>query len=176
MCTVRTCKSDAPVCCNSRRLNSPYHVIALTVIPLTDLWRLQVDILLPRYKEDWELYSGVVMAALAVDYPAGKVLVHVCDDGNRLKGEDAIEERVRKLMARFPQLRYHSRPDGSHAKAGNLNSALANCTGAILTVLDADHCCKREFLLRTVPHLLALDAAGSRTATLCPRTAFVQTT
>lgn len=132
-----------------------------------------VDVFLPRYKETWGLYGPVVMAALAMDYPVDRLVVHVCDDGARR--DDSVRPMVEPLMAHHPNLRYVTRPDGRDAKAGNLNNALKNSTNQLIVVLDADHCAAPDFLLRTVPHLLAKDE-GHRIARLSDRVAFVQTT
>jgi cellulose synthase (UDP-forming) len=132
-----------------------------------------VDVFLPRYTEEWNLYGPVVMAALAMDYPVDRLVVHVCDDGAR--GDGSVRPMVEPLMARYPNLRYVTRSDGKDAKAGNLNNALALSSNELIVVLDADHCAKPDFLLRTIPHLLAKER-GHRIARLSDNVAFVQTT
>jgi cellulose synthase/poly-beta-1,6-N-acetylglucosamine synthase-like glycosyltransferase len=131
-----------------------------------------VDIFLPRYKEDWSLYEPTVRAALALDYPVDRLMVHVLDDGSRVA---PVGTQLEPLMRQHPNLRYVTRPDGSHAKAGNLNNGLSQSHNALVVVFDADHRCNPDFLLRTIPHLLAV-VAGHRVARLSSQTAFIQTT
>jgi cellulose synthase (UDP-forming) len=161
----------------------PFIVVLLSYSEEPELWLPDfmtpdnyptVDVFLPRYKEDWEMYEATILAALNLDYPTDKLVVHVCDDGAR--SPESHEERVRVMMASHPNLRYHKRSDGLDAKAGNLNNAMLTATGQLLSVLDADHCCKTTFLLRTIPHLLGQWKDGSRSNILCKSTAFVQTT
>jgi cellulose synthase (UDP-forming) len=131
-----------------------------------------VDILLPRYKEDWDLFGPTVQAALALDYPRRKLLVHVLDDGSRTA---PLLKQLRPLMRQHSNLRYITRPNGKDAKAGNLNNALSLTSNPLIVVFDADHRCKPDFLLRAVPHLLSV-VDGRRMPWLCDSTAFVQTT
>jgi len=78
-------------------------------------------------------------------------------------------------MNEHPNLHYVTRPDGTDAKAGNLNYALFQSKNTLIVVLDADHRCKSDFLLRTIPHLLAV-VDGHRAPSLSSKTTFVQTT
>lgn len=108
-----------------------------------------VDVMLPRYMESWDLFEPTVYAALMMNYPKDKLRVHVCDDGSRT---DPVGDRVN---AAFPgAVRYVTRPNGEHAKAGNLNNALKDATGDLVVVFDADMNAYPDYLLRTVPHLL----------------------
>ena len=131
-----------------------------------------VDIFLPRYKEDWDLYEPTVRAALALDYPEDRLVVHVLDDGSR---SVPLRTELEPLMQQHPNLRYVTRESGVDAKAGNLNNALFLSNNTLIVVFDADHRCKPDFLLRTIPHLLSV-VDGHRTTWLSDRTAFVQTT
>jgi cellulose synthase (UDP-forming) len=135
-----------------------------------------VDVFLPRlgYKEDWTLYGPTVHAALALGYPKDKFVVHVLGDGCRL---EPILPHLEDLMQQHPNLRCVTRPDGKDGKAGNLNHALhsSRSTNTLVVVFDADHSCKPDFLLRTIPHLLSV-VNGRRLPTLSDHTAFVQTT
>ena len=131
-----------------------------------------VDVFLPRYKEDWDLYEPTVRAALALDYPEDRLVVHVLDDGSR---SAPLRTHLEHLMRQHPNLRYVTRENGEDAKAGNLNNALFLSNNTLVVVFDADHRCQPDFLLRTVPHLLSV-VDGHRMAWLSDRTAFVQTT
>jgi cellulose synthase (UDP-forming) len=57
----------------------------------------------------------------------------------------AMRELARKLGCS-----YLDRPDNSHAKAGNLNHALARSEGELVLCFDADFIPTRDFLQRTV--------------------------
>ena len=54
------------------------------------------------------------------------------------------------------------RPNGAHAKAGNLNNALADSSSQLIAVLDADHIVKPDFLSSCIPHLLDFDASTGK--------------
>ncbi|MEZ5340164.1 MAG: glycosyltransferase family 2 protein [Acidimicrobiales bacterium] len=55
---------------------------------------------------------------------------------------------------------YLRRNSNAHAKAGNVNSAIARTTGRFIVVLDADHVPRPDFLLHTVPLLIANPAVA----------------
>lgn len=86
-----------------------------------------VDVFVPTYNESPMLLRDTLVCALAIRYPHR---TYVLDDGNR--------REVRELAAELG-CEYLSRTDRSHAKAGNLNAALARTTGEFIVVLDADH-------------------------------------
>ena len=50
---------------------------------------------------------------------------------------------------------YLRRSTNSHAKAGNVNAAIARTTGRFIVVLDADHVPRPDLLTQTIPHLIA---------------------
>ena len=98
-----------------------------------------VDILIPTYNEAENIIRRTLIGALAVDY--SNKTVYVLDDGRR----PDIEMMV-KALGGF----YITRSDNSHAKAGNLNHALALTQGELIAIFDADHVPVRGFLKRTV--------------------------
>ncbi len=55
---------------------------------------------------------------------------YLLDDGRRPEMEE---------LAEVAGARYLTRPDNSHAKAGNINAALARTEGELVLMLDADH-------------------------------------
>jgi len=114
-----------------------------------------VDILLPRYKEPWLLYKPTIMACINLDYPSHKIAIYVCDDGGRLEEHSIYRKCVEELPSvAYPRLYYLKRANGNDAKAGNLNNALKYACGDLVVVLDADHQCKPNFLINTIPHML----------------------
>lgn len=103
---------------------------------------LSVAVLIPTYNEPAEVLLPTIAAAVALE-PAHRTLV--LDDGNR----PAIARLARQLGAE-----YLTRPEHVHAKAGNLNHALASIDVDLAAVLDADHVAAPGFLLRTLPYFV----------------------
>lgn len=123
-----------------------------------------VDVFIPTYNEDEYILATTAAAALSLDYPKEKLTVWLLDDGgtdqkcndkNPLKAEAAklrrasLQELCKRLGAR-----YLTRARNDHAKAGNMNSALAHVKGDIVVVFDADHAPFRNFLQETVAYFI----------------------
>ncbi|MDE1172393.1 MAG: UDP-forming cellulose synthase catalytic subunit [Parvibaculaceae bacterium] len=107
-----------------------------------------VDVFVPTYNESLTLVSSTVMAALKMDYPAGRFRVHLLDDGRR--------EEFREF-AEAVGANYIIRPDNLHAKAGNLNHALMVSDAELICIFDCDHVPTRAFLQLTVGWFLEDD-------------------
>ncbi|ACL58648.1 UDP-forming cellulose synthase catalytic subunit [Methylobacterium nodulans] len=130
--------------------------------PAEDLPR--VDVFVPSYNEDAAILSLTLAAARQMDYPADKLTVWLLDDGGTdQKCADPDAETRAAAQARRATLqrlcadlgiRYLTRADNLHAKAGNLNNGLAHATGDLVAVFDADHAPFRSFLRETVGHFL----------------------
>lgn len=88
---------------------------------------LTADVFIPCFDEPLEVVRRTAVAAHAIRYPHR---TWVLDDGKR----DEVE-----AMAREVGVGYLRREGNEHAKAGNLNHALANTDGEFVLVLDADH-------------------------------------
>lgn len=99
---------------------------------------IAVDVFIPTYNEPVDLVRKTVLAALAMDYPHRTWLL---DDGRR--------PEMAALAAELG-CDYLARADNAHAKAGNLNHALAHSTGELVAVFDADHAPRRDFLAKTL--------------------------
>lgn len=122
-----------------------------------------VDIYIPTYSESMDVVRPTLLGAMMVDYPKDKVNVYILDDGApraanpNTPAEQAIEleERATALKALCAQFgaTYLTRPDNSHAKSGNLNSALKQTKGEYILVLDADHVPTRDILVNMAGHL-----------------------
>jgi cellulose synthase (UDP-forming) len=93
-----------------------------------------VDVFIPTYNEPLHLLRETVLCAVNVSYPHR---TYVLDDGHR--------DEVRELAREF-NCGYISREERTHAKAGNLNNALAQTTGEFIVVLDADHVASPELI------------------------------
>jgi len=87
----------------------------------------KVDVYVCTYDEPGEVVMATLAGCRALSYPHTTYLL---DDGRR--------EEMREL-AQLAGAEYLTRPDNSHAKAGNINAALPRTEGDLVLVLDADH-------------------------------------
>ncbi len=87
----------------------------------------EVDVYVCTYDEPLEVVAATLAGCRALTYPHTTYLL---DDGRRPEMED---------LARTAGARYLTRPDNSHAKAGNINAALNRTDGELVLMLDADH-------------------------------------
>ncbi|GBD24540.1 Cellulose synthase catalytic subunit [UDP-forming] [bacterium HR29] len=97
-----------------------------------------VDVFVPTYDEDADVLEATLAGCAAIRYPHR---TYVLDDGRR----PWLPELCRRYGAE-----YLTRPDNRHAKAGNLNAALARTSGEFILVLDADMVPRPEILDRTL--------------------------
>ena len=86
-----------------------------------------VDLYVCTYDEPLDVLRATLVGAQEVRYPHR---TYVLDDGRRPE----VAELARRHGAE-----YLTRPDNSHAKAGNINAALSRTDGDLVLVLDADH-------------------------------------
>ena len=100
-----------------------------------------VDLMIPTYNEELSVVRPTVYAALGMDWPKDKLRIHLLDDGRR----PAFKEFADQVS-----INYLIRPDGRHAKAGNLNHALTKTDGDLIAIFDCDHVPSRAFLQLTV--------------------------
>ncbi|ROT45381.1 cellulose synthase catalytic subunit (UDP-forming) [Pusillimonas sp. NJUB218] len=105
-----------------------------------DAWP-SVDVFIPTYNEPIGVVRQTVYAALAMDWPAEKLNVYLLDDGRR--------ETFRELCEDVG-CGYMTRDNNRHAKAGNLNAALAQTNGEFVAIFDCDHIPTRSFLQLTM--------------------------
>ncbi len=99
-----------------------------------------VDVFIPTYDESVALLRKTVLAAREMRLPHE---TWVLDDGRR----DEVRELAEELG-----VHYLTRDSNEHAKAGNLNAALARTDGDFIVVLDADFIPRPALLERTLPH------------------------
>lgn len=92
---------------------------------------LTVDVFITTYNEPVGLVMTTVLAARRISYPHK---TWILDDGARAAVEMAAEEAGIGYIIRSPD--WDNLP--RHAKAGNLNNALAVTQGEFLLILDAD--------------------------------------
>jgi cellulose synthase (UDP-forming) len=98
-----------------------------------------VDILIPSYNEPDFILKRTIVGAQALDYPYKQI--YLLDDTKRPE----IKQLAQELGCN-----YLTRPNNSHAKAGNLNHALKRTDGELVVVFDADFVPTKNFLTRTV--------------------------
>jgi cellulose synthase (UDP-forming) len=103
-----------------------------------------VDVFVPSYDEPADIVRRTLIGALAMDYPGKRV--HLLDDGRR--------PHMRALAEELGAV-YHVRADNRHAKAGNINAALARTDGELVAIFDCDHVPVRSFLNVTVGGFVA---------------------
>ena len=99
-----------------------------------------VDVFITTYNEPESTLRPTLAAAAALRYP-GTVTVYLCDDGRR--------DKLAALAARYGAI-HLTRPDNTHAKAGNLNHALNRSSGDLVVTLDADMMPRENFLEESV--------------------------
>lgn len=101
-----------------------------------DSWP-SVDIFIPTYNEPLDVVKTTVLAAQGIDWPADKIAVYLLDDGKRNEFRE---------FAGQTGVRYITRANNAHAKAGNLNHALTLSRGEYIAIFDCDHIPTRSFL------------------------------
>ncbi len=87
----------------------------------------EVDVYVCTYDEPTEVVAATLAGCRALTYPHRTWLL---DDGRR--------PQMREL-AEVAGAEYLTRPDNTHAKAGNINAALPRTGGDLVLMLDADH-------------------------------------
>ena len=112
-----------------------------------------VTVQLPLYNEK-HVAERLIDAVAALDYPRHRLQIQVLDDStdetSRLVEARAALHRERGLDI---QVLHRSRRTGF--KAGALAQAMPQARGEFIAIFDADFRPHPDFLLRTVPHLLA---------------------
>ncbi|MDR5784809.1 UDP-forming cellulose synthase catalytic subunit [Caballeronia sp. LZ065] len=104
------------------------------------LWP-SVDVYIPTYNEPLAVVKPTLFAAQGIDWPADKLRIYLLDDGHRPEFE---------ALAREAGIGYITRDDNQHAKAGNINRALAKTQGDYIAIFDCDHVPTRSFLQATM--------------------------
>jgi len=110
-----------------------------------------VDVFVPTYNEPEQIVCRTVIGCQAMDYP--NKTVYILDDGRR--------PHIRALAEKLG-CEYITRPEhnvNKHAKAGNLNHALPQTHGELITIMDADFVPFKNFLTRTVGFFQRQDLA-----------------
>ena len=106
---------------------------------LSGVFTPTVDIFIPTYNEPPFILQRTIIGCQALEY--GSKTIYLLDDTRRPEV---------KALAEVLGCEYISRPDNHHAKAGNLNHAIAHTTGELIVIFDADFVPTQNFLTRTV--------------------------
>lgn len=120
-----------------RRAEADGHETRLRSVPIDEA--PSVDVYIPTYSEPLDVLEKTITGALCLDYP--NFTVWVLDDGRRPWLKAFCEEKG---------VGYITRPDNAHAKAGNVNHALAKTEGDYVALFDADFVVQRNFLMRAM--------------------------
>ena len=96
-----------------------------------------VDVFIPTYNEPLSVVRQTALAATLLDWPSDRLNIYVLDDGRRQEIRSFCEQAG---------INYLTRPDNKHAKAGNINAALARTSGEFIAIFDSDHVPTRSFL------------------------------
>ena len=115
-------------------------------LPDDDLDWPTVDVFIPTYNEPLEVVKTTVLAALNLDWPAGRCRVCILDDGRRNDFAEFAEACGSGYITRF---------DNVHAKAGNINNAIKQTDADYIAIFDCDHIPTRSFLQMTMGWFLA---------------------
>src|SRR5262249_32313505 len=102
--------------------------------PIAPQAGLTVDVFVPVYDEPYELVARSLAAAIAIRYPHRTYLL-----------DDARDPRFATLAGSLGA-GYLTRLGNAHAKAGNVNAALARTAGEFVAILDVDHVPAPDFL------------------------------
>jgi len=124
-----------------------------TPVPLPDdpgKWP-SVDLLIPTYNEPLSVVKYTALAAMNIDWPADKLNVYILDDGKREEFRQFAEEAG---------IGYMTRDDNAHAKAGNINCALARLDSPFVAIFDCDHVPTRSFMQVTLGWFLRDNKLG----------------
>ncbi|MFC4296155.1 glycosyltransferase [Novosphingobium tardum] len=102
----------------------------------------EADVFITTWNEDPAILRHTLLAAKQVSRAR---FIWLLDDGGRAEMRALAEELG---------VKYLSRVDRSHAKAGNLNNALAHTDAEFVAIFDCDHAPSPEFLERTLGYFI----------------------
>jgi len=117
-----------------------------------------VTVQIPVYNEV-HVVERAIHAAAALDYPRERLQVLVLDDSDD-ETTAVAQACAGGYRARGFDISVLRRADRSGYKAGALAHALPHSKGEFIAIFDADFQPQPDFLLRTIPHLLARPELG----------------
>lgn len=111
-------------------------------------YRPTVTVLVAAHNEEL-VVEGLAHSMLSLWYPLGRLQMIIVDDGST----DRTAEILDCVADEEPRLVVVHRPVGSPGgKSAALNTGLAQATGEVVVVFDADHRARRNVLHRLVRH------------------------
>ncbi|CAN5839482.1 glycosyltransferase family 2 protein [soil metagenome] len=120
--------------------------------PHPTIWP-KVTIQLPIYNER-HVIERLIDACARLNYPTDKLQIQILDDSTD-ETIAIVQQRVRYWQSKGIDMSAVQRPDRQGFKAGALAYALPLATGQFIAIFDADFAPPKEFLQRTIPHLVA---------------------
>ncbi len=120
---------------------------------------------LPRITTQIPLYNElnvaerVIRACAAMDYPADRHEIQVLDDSTD-ETRALVDQVAAELRATGRDVQVVRRERREGFKAGALGYGLERANGEFIAIFDSDFVPPRDFLLRTLPHLLADPGVG----------------
>lgn len=117
-----------------------------------------VTVQLPVYNER-EVVGRLIDAVAALDYPPDRLEIQILDDSTD-DTTAAAAALVAAHQARGVRITHLQRRHRREFKAGALQDALSVTTGELIAIFDADFVPCPDFLLRTVPYLMADEGLG----------------
>jgi cellulose synthase/poly-beta-1,6-N-acetylglucosamine synthase-like glycosyltransferase len=123
------------------------HLDKVAGYPIADETAPTVDVFLPCCGEPLEILENTYKHVAHLDWPAGKLAVHVMDDG----ASDAV--RALASLYGFEYSVRHDRP--RLRKAGNLRWTFARTKGEFFIIFDADFCPRPDFVRELIVEHLA---------------------
>ncbi len=134
-----------------RRMVNPAPPVERSALP-------PVTVQVPLYNE-LHVVERVIDSVAALDYPLDRLQIQILDDSTdettRLAQTRAALHRQRGL-----DIAVLRRPDRDGFKAGALAWGLPRASGEYIAIFDADFCPRPNFLLQTVPYLMANPRLG----------------
>ena len=109
-----------------------------------------VTVQLPMYNE-WHTVERSITAAAALDYLGDRLEIQVLDDSTDATGQLAARS-VERLREQGVNVRHITRRDRAGFKAAALAAGMAQTTGELFAVFDADFVPPSDFLRRIVPY------------------------
>jgi cellulose synthase/poly-beta-1,6-N-acetylglucosamine synthase-like glycosyltransferase len=118
----------------------------------------RVTVQLPLYNE-MHVATRLLDAVCALDYPHDLLQIQILDDSTD-ETTALLRERAAEHRAAGLDVEHLHREHRVGFKAGALRDGLASASGAFIAIFDADFVPPRDFLRRTLPHLIADDGLG----------------
>ncbi|WP_162340684.1 cellulose synthase family protein [Cyclobacterium salsum] len=108
----------------------------------------QVTVQLPVFNEKY-VVERLMDAVCHLQYPSEKLEIQILDDST-----DETVSLIRESIKKYPEanIKHVHRKVRTGFKAGALKEGLAEASGELIAIFDADFVPDTQFLLKTVPH------------------------